>query len=342
MFGLPPLPRKLEACVRDLGLKKTDVRRSAIRDLAKIADGNEDTRKQAISLLSKSLTNDDEPSVRADAATALADLRANECLPALLVAVEDAHPIVGQMALAALGEINDCRALPRIERAAKDDRPELRYQAAIARAQMLEGEALLDALVAAIEDSDPNVRYIGLRLTEERIVKKDVRAAVVDASSTIGKSIRKAAIAKEPALSVASAILLGRLGDRSVIPELLAAARKDRAIAKEDEEAVYETLGALRVMEAKSLLETRAWGIRSMFEEGPALAARVGLARLGDARAIKSIEEDVASPKLNKKTRGAVAAGRARLKQLREKIENAGLDPALVNDIFEEMNREDG
>ena len=88
MFGLPPLPRTLEASLRDLSSKKEDVRRSAIRDLTRLAEGSDAVRAKALPLLATALSSDEEPSVRTEAATALADLRAEECLPTLIVAVD--------------------------------------------------------------------------------------------------------------------------------------------------------------------------------------------------------------------------------------------------------------
>ena len=62
----------------------------------------------------------------------LADIGAREALSSLLVAVEDDDPHVRQMALSSLGELGDPRATQRLERALRDARPEVRYQAVIA------------------------------------------------------------------------------------------------------------------------------------------------------------------------------------------------------------------
>ncbi len=317
------------------------MRRSAIRDLTRLAEGSDAVRAKALPLLATALSSDEEPSVRTEAATALADLRAEECLPTLLVAVEDPHSVVGQMALAALGEIGDCRALPRIERAARDARPEMRYQAAIARARMVSGDALVDALADAISDDDPNVRYIGLRLVEERMHEPVIRDAVRSEKLALGKKVHDALEEGAVPVTIASALVLARAGDRSVVPQLLRVARREVKVAKEDEEAVLEMLGALGVSEARPILETRAFGLRSYFEEGVALAARIALARLGDARARRAIEADLASTRIATKTRGAVAAGRAHLRDLKGAIENAGLDPKLLREILTELEREE-
>src|SRR6478735_5339794 len=139
MLAPPPLPRTLEAALRDVGSQTPRVRAAAIVDLVQHAQAQRSLLGQATGLLEKLLT-DSASEVRGAAAVGLGDLRASDALPALLVAVEDDDAHVRQMALTALGEIGDGRALPRLQRALGDARPEMRYQAIIALGHILRGE----------------------------------------------------------------------------------------------------------------------------------------------------------------------------------------------------------
>src|ERR1700760_3907850 len=96
------LPRNLEAAFRDLGSEKPATRASAIRDVVRHALGSPDTRARALQPLVTALRDDATAAVRSAAAVALADLHADEALPALLMAVEDDDPHVRQMAIAAI------------------------------------------------------------------------------------------------------------------------------------------------------------------------------------------------------------------------------------------------
>src|SRR5262245_34055857 len=102
MFGLPPLPRTIAASERDVGSARADVRASAIPDLVRHARGDDAVRNRAIPLLTARLT-DDAAAVRAAAAVGLGDLKAEEVIPSILVAVEDQDAHVRQMAINALG-----------------------------------------------------------------------------------------------------------------------------------------------------------------------------------------------------------------------------------------------
>src|SRR6476619_3126583 len=122
MLAPPPLPRTLEAALRDLRSARPDVRASAIGDLVRHARASESVRRDAVAQLERAL-DDGAPRVRSAAAVALGDVSASESVAKLLVAIEDADVHVRQMALNALGEIGDPRVLPRLTRALADDRP---------------------------------------------------------------------------------------------------------------------------------------------------------------------------------------------------------------------------
>src|SRR5207253_949122 len=144
--GLAPLPRTLNAALRDVSSKKPEVRADALRDVVRHADGS---RTRIVRALEGAL-HDSDPRVRGLAATALSDVGAREALAALLVTVEDDDPYVRQMAISALGEIGDARAGERLRRALSDARPEVRFQAVMAfpRVAARKDDALVAVLAA--------------------------------------------------------------------------------------------------------------------------------------------------------------------------------------------------
>src|SRR5882757_4924279 len=112
MFRPPPLHRTLAAALRDADSTSPATRASALRDLVAYAD---ESRGSVVGTLERGLV-DASAEVRAAAAVALADTRAIEALPALLVAIEDDDIHVRQMALVAIGELGDSRARERLRR----------------------------------------------------------------------------------------------------------------------------------------------------------------------------------------------------------------------------------
>ena len=58
MFRAPPLPRTLEAALRDLGAERPDVRLDAVRDLVPHAEA---AREAVIRALQKALLGEKEP-----------------------------------------------------------------------------------------------------------------------------------------------------------------------------------------------------------------------------------------------------------------------------------------
>lgn len=305
---VPLLPRTLEASLRDLSSDKPDTRASAASDLGRAAAGDAQNRGRAIAALEKAL-DDEHPRVRAAAAVALADLRAHEALPKLLVAIEDDDPTVRQMALVALGEIKDERALPRLRRALADDRAEIRFQAIIAYARIAPAADAAAAVVKATSDSDENVRYIALRSAEDRAKEEAVASVVApravslldDASSHV---------------RIAAAIFLAKIGrtegKKLVESVVLGSVR----VQKEDEREAVEIAGELGMRDLEKELERRAWGLASKMRDTCSFSAKIALARLGHARAVSEIEADLRSSKRDARDAAVVAAGRAKLVKL--------------------------
>jgi HEAT repeat protein len=349
MLAPPPLPRTLDAAIRDLESARATTRASAIGDLVRHALLHDGVRARAVPLIEAALKRDEAFEARAAAAVGLGDLRAAESLPALLVAIEDASVHVRQMALNALGEIGDVRALPRLERALRDARPEVRYQAIIAYAKVAHDANDVDrALARACADEDDAVRYIALRLAEERL---DARGAPPPAAALLAEA-RVRVKDDAPHVILAAAILLAKAGDpvvadavKSVILRVVRGAKLGTpAPDKEDEREAVELAGTIGLREGIPDLERRAWGLGSLVRDTCAWHAKIALARMGHPRAESEILSDLDSPRAETRAAAVVAAGKARLQAAAPKLEamrragegegqrsaGEGVDPQLV------------
>lgn len=342
MFLPAPLPRNLEASFRDLDSAKAATRASAVRDVVRHALRGDATRARAIPLFERILRDDETPEVRGEAAVALADVRAAEALPSLLVAVEDEDAHVRQMALAAVGEIGDARATQRLERALGDGRPEVRYQGLIAFSRVARDDAaaVVAALAHALEDSDAAIRYIAMRLAEERLAEGEPFG-----DDRLAARAEQLLSDTDGAVAVVAALFLARLGrdaGRAMVLRVVAEESKTPEI--EDEQACIELAGELGMREATAHLERRAWGsrrvLRALLAWGAgdrsscAWHARIALARMGHERARAEILEDLASWRRETREAAVVAVGRARLTEARAALQKLGgtVDAALVRE----------
>jgi HEAT repeat protein len=338
MFRPPPLPRTLEAALRDITSPKAAVRADAARELVPHAGAARERVTRAL----EAALRDKDASVRAAAAIALADIDGREALPSLLVAVEDDDAHVRQMAITALGEIGDARATERLRRALSDERPEVRFQAVIAFPRVCARRAdAAAALLKATHDSDAFVCHIALRMIEELGAKEDepgeergvdpealdrARALLTHASATV---------------RVAAAILLARAGEDAGHDLLIKVARGKLATEDgEDEAAAIELCGELGLTGAQEGLERRAFGgVLGIGRDRFAWHARVALARMGHERATGEILRELGSRDRDRRTLAVAAVGRARIVSARALVEamrgdNERADAAAVDEAL--------
>lgn len=315
------------------------MRQSAIVDLASYPlEGEEHGR--ATCELARLLRDDVSAAVRSAAAVGLADLHAREAVPQLLVAVEDPHGHVRQMALSALGEIGEPSALPRVERALSDERPEVRYQAAIAFFRLCTDQLrLLEVLREKSTDDDEAIRYIALRLGEEHLAASASAPALLDLAAEL---LQDGAAEVE----LAAAVVLGHASDSRGYEVLREVARlgtvRGVAVPKEDESEAIELAGRLGFTDLVPALARRAFGLGRLVRDTCSLSAKVALARLGDVRAIDSLRSDLESSSADRRTLAIVAAGRTARAELREVLEHSRrpLDGDLVAEALARLNRE--
>jgi HEAT repeat protein len=321
MLGPPPLPRNLDAALRDLDSARPEVRASAVEDLVRHALANEGIKARAVACIVK-LLGDSVAGVRSAAAVALGDLLAADAVPALLRAVDDVDGHVRQMAINALGEIGAPAALSRLRRALGDRRPEMRYQAIIAFARTCKDEGeVRSALFFATNDDDDAVVHIALRLAEERLDEARVVAAAaggsVDADARMITRARALLSSSSPHVALVASIYLGKAGDdagHGVIREVVRTGKVfGRLPDKEEERAAVELSGELELVDLTPDLERRVWGLWRMVSDTCAFHAKIALARMGHRRACEEILRDMSSARRADREAAVVAAGRARL-----------------------------
>lgn len=339
MWLPPPLPRTFDACVRDLRSTKAETRASAASDIVRHASGDdEDKRTEAIGLLEKALA-DEAPRVRSAAAVALSDLGAKEARKGLLARLEDDDEHVRQMAIVALGEIgaSDSATVARLERAQKDRRPEMRYQAVIALAKLLEGSDRVGAILRASSDEDMNVRYIAMRLAEEGLaVGTDGEGDVDGRLVTRGKALLED---EADDVVIAAAIFLAKAGEARGREIVLDVVHGRRRAQPEDEREAVELTGTVGLREAIPELRRRAFGVLRHLRDRCSFHALIALARLGDERAIDAIRDDLGSRRRPVREAAVVAAGRAGLHALRSQIEaQDDVDPELRRAALEALS----
>lgn len=336
MLGPPPLPRNLEASIRDLESNKPEVRASAVEDVVRHGQADPEFTARAILLLEARL-KDEHAAVRSRAAVGLGDLDAKTAVNSLLVAVEDDNGHVREMALNALGEIGDARAAPRLRRALQDERPEVRYQAVIAfsRIEGMDGKEIDAALEAATHDDDDAIVHIALRVGEERI---DDGKPVAPKLALRAKTLVEEG---SPALKLVSAIYLAKAGEkagRGLIARVVRGEKiDDEAVDKEDERAAVELAGELEMKELVPFLEKRVWGLAHFVRDTSAFHARIALARMGHAPAKREIIADLSAAKKEVRNAAVVAAGRARIAEAKseiEKLTKASVDADLVKEAL--------
>jgi HEAT repeat protein len=298
------LPRTLVACERDVHSEKAEVRASAVTDLVAHAR-DAASRTHAVELIAGAL-KDTSPKVRAAAAMALADAEAGERSDALLSAIDDDDDEVRQLAITALGEIGDESVVPRLLRAAEDERPSMRYQAtiALARLQAAGDETRVKVLLRASSDDDFNVRYIAMRLSEEHFAAAPERLR-----------LRAVALTNDDQadVSIAAALFLGHAGDDRGKPIIARVVRGELLAQREDEREAVEIAGELGMRDLIPDLERRAFGLARHVRDTCAFHATIALARMGHLRAIASIEKDMESRSPKRREAAIVASARAKL-----------------------------
>lgn len=338
MLGFTPLPRTLEASLRDAEHPRPDVRLAALADLKRHArDGEARALEQLLGRL-----RDPLPQVRASAALALADIDARAALEPLIQASSDADPSVRQMALLAIGELAAAEhpaACAAALRGLVDPLPAVRYQSVVALAR-LRAEGALESMLVGTRDIDPEVRHVAFRVAEEVFGgKSNERAPVV-----LSQRARGALRDDSPAVRLAAAILLAALDEEPGSERVVEAINARRRIKHvEDEVIAIELCAELRLLAATPGLERRAFGMLLGGRTPVSWHARVALAELGHERAKSVILRGLSAWSRDARTLAVAAAGRARLAEARDILQRMvgapeRAEPEAVQDALAAIN----
>lgn len=313
MLGLPPLPRNIGAALRDAEHADVRVRLSALGDLVRHARASE--RERATLAIIALLRSDPSPELRAEAALALADAGASAACTALVAALDDTVLRVRQMTILALGELGepgDDELFDRLAAALVAEEPALRFQALIA-CDRLAPERVAPLLERATRDDDDEVRAMALRLARKRWPTGGAPAALVTCAERAladhASNVRAQAALWLALLGEARAddVLVGII-DGTVPVELAA-----------DLEEAMDLAAERGLARARTSLERRAFGLFARLDPAR-FHALVALARLGHARAQRTILRGLGAWTRDARTLAVVAAGRAGLCEASAKI----------------------
>lgn len=343
MLRLPSLPRTFEAAKRDLEASSTEVRRSAVTDLARHREAHPEAVEEG---LVKAL-GDAEARVRAAAAHALADGFGTAGAAALADALDDTAEIVVEAALLALGESEEQSVVPRIARLLGDRRARVRYQALIAHARLATIEEAIRAILHATSDQDEFVCHIALRLAEEVADREDGGQGVIDA-----RIVARAAAMLEhdaPRVRSVAAVVAASAGEARADKVLVAiVAGKLAPVESEDIAAAIDLVGERGLRDAIPALERRAFtGFFGIGADEFAWHARVALAKMKHPRAIAEVLKDLRSASYDKRTLAVAAAGRAEIEEAREIIrgmqgQERRAHPSAVEGALESLDKASG
>jgi HEAT repeat protein len=313
MLGLPPLPRNIAAALRDAEHADARVRLSALGDLVRHARASE--RERATIAIIALLRSDPSPELRAEAALALADAGAGGASTALVAALDDDVLGVRQMAILALGELGepgDVELAERLAGAVVAKEPALRFQALIACDRLAPERAPL-LLERAARDDDDEVRAMALRLARKRWHDANAPAPLVAAAvRALGDHASN--------VRAQAALWLGALGDVRADDVLVGIIGGSVPVAlPADVEEAMELSAVRGLAQARAGLERRAFGLFARVD-ATRWHALVALARLGNARARRTILRGLGAWTRDARTLAVVAAGRAGLREASAKI----------------------
>lgn len=331
MFKVELLPRKLEACRRDIAHKDVKVRLAVVGDLVRGAVT--ENRSERLSLLSLAL-DDESAEVRRRALVALADMEAKEVRERVLSLLRDQQIQVRQMAVLCLGEIadeTDEEVVGRLASLLKAGDPSIRYQALIAHTHLRPREAQSD-LSQALRDEDGEIRELAVRLIDEVPVARGEPIA----GPLQGALVRVASEDAAPGVRLVAELLCGELGFEAP-HEMTRRVVSGRFRVREprDEQRALMLAGRLRLTEVAPELHRRAFG-RLGFSLDPfrwfALAA---LCRWGNERAFEKLKGALRARSPVDRTMAIQSLGESGhpealslLKRLPE--DTANLDPAVL------------
>jgi hypothetical protein len=324
MFGPSPLPRTLDAALRDIEHTRVHVRRSALIDLVRLAATPD--RPRAVSALARVLLADPSAELRTDAAIALADVEAREARAELFAALDDAHIGVVERALLALGEISepgDPELLAVLRPLLESEHAALRFQALIAF-DALGGDDAALALARAGDDEDAEVSAMAFRLASRRFYQSEAPEALL-------ASAARALAGTKAHARVTAALFLAERGDAAAERALIEVLDGTLRASEPDVFAAIETAAERELAAARPGLARRAFGLFGARYDSLGWQSCIALARLGDDRAASAILRRLSAWSREARTLAVAAVGFARLERARPVLLGFRGDPSRAD-----------
>ncbi|MEZ4405543.1 MAG: HEAT repeat domain-containing protein [Polyangiales bacterium] len=312
MFAPSPLRRTFAAALRDLSSSKAAVRASAARDLA--VAGADDPRSAADAL--SPLVDDADVAVRVAALDAMGTLDARHLIDHVVRRLDDGESEVRQTAAIALGSLGGERALDALRAALRHRHADVRYQALLGLMQLAPSEGVEVAREALDSDdlwiASEGAEQLGRLLADPRTTwSPERRSLAVEALAARSGDPR-------PRVALLASMSLLRAGD----PRGFAVVARfvQGGVAPEGDDGAYLLSDALELLgeaaapddvaTARDALERHAW--RALPSPTRA-AARAALARLGDARAVAALVEQLSSVWPTRREEALTLVSRARV-----------------------------
>jgi HEAT repeat protein len=324
VFPITPLPRTLEAALRDITAKRAEIRKSALTDLVRFSDGN--ARDTVVRELRKVLRLDVDHDVRALASVACADASLTEMLPDLFVALGDKSPRVTQFALVAIGELSTEpteEELVRIVSYLHSELPALRYQS-LSTLYRLGPARYRPELDQAIRDPDPEIRWLGWHLLDDWFEKTDTNQI----EEPIGGNYEKETDRRElillatdapPKVRLEAVTFLLRIDPQSAQKLLLPLLERSHGLERGQGERAIDRLGRLNCRECIPWLTKQAR--TGWFETTYGWASLCALARMGEVEPKKRIVAELNSSSARRRNRALDAVRDLKILEALETVE---------------------
>jgi hypothetical protein len=306
VFPIAPLPRTLEAALRDLKAKRAEIRKSALTDLVRYSDGI--SRDTVVAELRTVLRCDADQDVRALASVACADASLTELLPDLFVALGDISPRVTQFALVAIGELSTEpteEELVRIAGYLHSDLPALRYQSLSTLYRLCPAQYAAE-LEQAIRDPDAEIRWLGWHLLDDWFEKLETSPGADTISSQYEKeSVRRQLVLlasdSPPRVRLEAATFLLRIDPKSAQKMLLPLLERPHGLERGQGERAIDRLGRRHCRECIPWLTKQAR--TGWFETTFGWASLCALARMGEVEPKKRIVAELNSSSARRRGR---------------------------------------
>lgn len=318
VFQLPPLPRNLASAEADLKNEDPKIRLQAAGDLSRELGALE--RAPRVALLVQCL-GDRNSDVRRAGLLGLSDFEATEASAEVLKLLEDVDLRVAQFAVLCLGEIADpanATVITALRDLVQSPEPRFRYQALSAFCRLVP-EAAASVLEPAIDDPDPEIRELSLRLIDEVLVggghalSDHIQRQIVNAAFDADAGVRL----------IAQLVAAERRWDAPREMLLMVVRRRFKVREPRDEQQAIVLCGELGMKESMPSLARRAMGWFGLSVDPFRWVSLGALVRLGDEQAFAKLRRATRSRRPNDRAMAVYILGQTGDQRVRPLLSQA-------------------